>query len=376
MKFKKCFFVAVSAIILTPALYCETISSSTVKIVQPVRYGVYQRKKDNTADVPICILSNRKPARVEARWKYAEVNVKKSTDTVIFREWQPISFEYREGQIIGYITLAAGGWYILQVRAGSNEADSEIYEMEYIGVGDVFVTAGQSNAANYGQTLQTTQTGLVVSFDGKKWSLADDPQPIAGGYHGSIWPIVGDMLQETLLVPIGFLNVAVGGTSIKHWDPELALSTTTFTCYTRMQKYVLLLKPFGHKAVLWHQGEGDWHESTYPYYYDGLKKLILAYKKDFADVPWMIAVVGNNDTRVISYIGEQGSRRAQKEIIKEGLALKGPDTDILPPYFRTDKRADFSSRFDAEGLIAHARLWYACLIYNFYNEVTVENYFR
>jgi hypothetical protein len=46
-----------------------------------------------------------------------------------------------------------------------------------VGVGEVFVVAGQSNSANHGAEKQVTKTKRVSAFDGTGWQLADDPQP-------------------------------------------------------------------------------------------------------------------------------------------------------------------------------------------------------
>ena len=49
-----------------------------------------------------------------------------------------------------------------------------------MGVGDVFVVAGQSNSANHGEKRQTTQTQRVAAFDGKAWRIANDPRTLSG----------------------------------------------------------------------------------------------------------------------------------------------------------------------------------------------------
>ena len=94
------------------------------------------------------------------------------------------SSQFKDGKFSGSIRLAAGGWYTLKVRFRKSAGDPAVLgeaAVEHVGVGDVFVVAGQSNAANHGQEKQNTKTGLVAAFDGKHWQLANDPQP--GSQH-------------------------------------------------------------------------------------------------------------------------------------------------------------------------------------------------
>jgi len=238
-----------------------------------------------------------------------------------------------------------------------NTTDNTTYYVPAVGVGDVFITAGQSNAANCGSKLQKTSTMLVSSFNGDNWQIANDPQPIATWDKGSIWPILGDMLVETLNSPIGFLNLGVGGSFIHQWSPK----RQGVLYETRFKKFVPLIKDYGFKAVLWHQGESEalyYIKSSSRSCYDGMKDIITSFKKDFGNKPWVIAIVGN--------MGDGDIRIAQKKIIKDGLALKGPDTDILDVTFRENYD---SSHFNEKGLVAHARLWYASLIWHFYNDL-------
>ena len=46
---------------------------------------------------------------------------------------------------------------------------------------------------------------------------------------------------------------------------------------------------------------------------------------------------------------------AQRELWESGLALEGPDTDLLGPAYRQDHGRGV--HFSAEGLQAHGQLW-------------------
>ena len=92
------------------------------------------------------------------------------------------------------------------------------------GIGEGFIVAGQSNAANYGSDLQHPQSGLVSGFDGKTWWIANDPQRGASAKGGSFIPSFGDAIVNRFNVPVGVVPTAVGSTSVREWLPEV----TTF----------------------------------------------------------------------------------------------------------------------------------------------------
>ena len=102
----------------------------------------------------------------------------------------------------------AGGWYKLEVRALKDGKEVAQAAVDHVGVGEVFVGAGQSNSTNCGQEKIQQTSGMVSSFSGTDWRLADDPQPgcprrPARLPGGSFWPAFGDAMSEKYHVPIG-----------------------------------------------------------------------------------------------------------------------------------------------------------------------------
>src|SRR5262249_21117010 len=123
------------------------------------------------------------------------------------------------GKFHGELNLPAGGWYSLKIRARREDAEVASDTVEHVGVGEIFVVAGQSNSANYGEERQKTQSSLVAAFDGTHWQLANDPEPGAGGTKGSFMPSFGDAMAEHFHVPVGFVATGVGSTSVREWLP-------------------------------------------------------------------------------------------------------------------------------------------------------------
>src|SRR5262249_10942470 len=90
----------------------------------------------------------------------------------------------KSGRVEGRGEVGAGGWYRRDVRAAAGGKAVAQATVERVGVGEVFVVAGQSNAANHGAEKQLTNTGRVAAFDGTGWQPANDPQPGASGADG------------------------------------------------------------------------------------------------------------------------------------------------------------------------------------------------
>ncbi|MDO4570350.1 MAG: sialate O-acetylesterase [Planctomycetia bacterium] len=280
------------------------------------------------------------------------------------------------GGYSGAIDLA-GGWHYVNVRAldGSGNVLTSTTTGK-IGVGEIFITAGQSNSTNYGDVATASTTGNVVALNHTtgEWGYANDPQPVTingsgdGSSRGSTWPAFGDTLSEMAGVPIGIVSVGWGGSSIQQWNPDnvdtsvdgwdaVAFSAGESTLFGRLA-YAIEELDGEFAGVLWHQGESN-AGSTEDFYYNALKSLIEASREEAGwDVPWGVALVswrpegGSRDEGLIS----DAIRAAQLGVTEdmEGVFL-GPDSDALLGLFRgTDGN---SIHFSEEGLRYLGELW-------------------
>ena len=140
----------------------------------------------------------------------------------VVRDWQAVVTDLVKGRFDAEITAPAGGWYRVELRL---ERDGEILAeaaIEHVGVGEVFVVAGQSNSTNYGSEKQKTTSGMVASFDGTRWS-ANDPQPGVqdGSKGGSFLPAFGDALFEKYKrADPGIASTRAAATSVREWLPK------------------------------------------------------------------------------------------------------------------------------------------------------------
>jgi hypothetical protein len=291
--------------------------------------------------------------------------------------WQSLPFDPRVAAFRKKLPLPAGGWYRVQIRALRHGAPVATLEVEHIGVGEVFIIAGQSNAGNYGEERQTTVTGLVAAFDGAGWRLANDPQPGAGGDKGSFIPPFGDAMAGRFQVPIGIVAMGIGATSVREWlpagTPLSRLPTLTpnvaasgpgqweaiGNIFDKFAGRMRQLGPLGFRAVLWHQGESDANQAdpqrTLPgdLYRRDLEQVIADSRNAIGwQAPWFVAQVSYHNPQDTS---SPDIRAAQQAVWDDGIALPGPDTDTLTGDMRENNGAGV--HLSAKGLLEHARLW-------------------
>jgi len=248
------------------------------------------------------------------------------------------------------ITAPAGGWYRIEFKT----AAAETATIEHVGVGEVFVGAGQSNSTSYGQIKTQPESGMVTTFNGSEWRIADDPQP---GSHdegwwkahgGSLWPAFGDAMYEYYHVPIGVAVTGNGGTFVENWLPE-SKGLFDFTM-TRVAQ----LGYRGFRALLWHQGENDYSTPTDIYAARLAHIIATSHERAGWAFPWFVAQasIGHRDSPASPL-----PRAGQKMMWDLCLAQPGPDTDTL----RGDYREASGSHMAPKGLKAHGEMWAKCV---------------
>ena len=310
-------------------------------IVSPRNYQVVQRQ--TRLQGRIVVSGHVKPEcdRVEVKISGAplEGNL---PDT-----WQALPYNLKTRSFYSELNVPAGGWYKLELRAAKAAQAVATASIEKFGVGEVFVGAGQSNSTNCGQEKTSQTSGMVSSFSGNDWRLANDPQP---GCHdnsggGSFWPSFGDAMYEKYKVPIGVAATGHGGTSVNAWQPKGEL-------FNWMMTRIDQLGHGGFRAVLWHQGESDVGMSAADY----AGRLTSVIRSSTAaagwEFPWFVAQVSYHNPKESSF---PSTRDAQKKLWESGIALEGPDTDTLGGDNRDNGGTGI--HFSPKGLRAHGKMW-------------------
>jgi len=309
-------------------------------LTSPTAWEIVQRDAHNLARLEIAGSLDAPWTRVEARAVAMPGFAGNATG------WEVIDVTPQSGAFGGEL-LVSGGWYSLEVRAFDGQGMVAEVEVDRVGVGEVFVTAGQSNAANGGLPRQTPGDERVAAHGPDGWQFAADPQPIASGSGGTPWSVLGGLLAEQLQVPVGFISVGWGSTSVADWQPGGGH-------YERLADALDVLRPQGLRAVLWHQGETDaFLQTSTADYAARLGDLIAASRAEAGwDVPWGVALAsfaGNATPQAQAAVVA-----AQQQVIAAGpLVFQGAATnDLVGAAWRYD-----NLHFNEAGLREHAARW-------------------
>jgi hypothetical protein len=318
-----------------------------ITVLSPRELQVVQRETKGSGHVVVSGRVNEDCDKVEVHFAGKGMDGQELPD-----QWSDVPYTTQSKSFFGKVQVPAGGWYSVEVRATKGgKPVAETAKIDKVGVGEVFVIAGQSNSTNSGQFPIKQTSGMVSSFSGLSWRLADDPQP---GTHdkskgGSPWAAFGDAMVAKFKVPIGIASTGFGGTSTTQWQPDAKEAL-----FPWFMTRVYQLGPGGFRAVLWHQGESDAIGGVSTDDYVARLANVIKTSKQQAgwEFPWFVAQVSyiNPDKMKID-----ATRDAQKKIWDAGIALEGPDTDTL-----TGDNRDHEGKgihFSPKGLKAHGEMW-------------------
>lgn len=361
-----------------------------MEIAFPVERTVFQRDNNNTGFVHIHGLVSGMVDRVEARLTNRVSGQGNSTD------WELIDSEIEGNSFVGKIE-GTGGWYRLELRALRDGEVVDQNSIERVGIGEVFVIAGQSNAQGDGDTPNARGANddrvnaFIPNYYTKSWYRYENlPEYFdefsfgrvnanthigPGGYTPWAYGELGDLLVAKLNVPVLFFNAATSGTSTQNWIETLYGGSTNheFINDVILQEGVPYL-PFritiqsinsllGIRTVLWHQGEYD-AELSYSTerHAKNLMEIIRKSRQDInADLPWMVS-------RATRYYGKVNSAviDAQNYVISNVKEVwAGPETDDIQPN-RYDN-AHFANFPGSPGLTQLAQRWNSALSVDFFN---------
>ncbi|PWK27318.1 putative secreted protein (Por secretion system target) [Arcicella aurantiaca] len=210
---------------------------SQITISSPVIRQIFQRDLNNQATVTITGSYSQPVDTIQVRF----TPVKAGQGTAI--DWTVIKSAPLGGLFKGSIVVK-GGWYTMDVRGLlKGKQVGNISTIERVGVGEVFVIAGQSNAGGSSlleanETAATDDRVNCANFISPRTYYSDYPFRHADLSQFSIiefaqltktsaigptglgpyyWGKVGDALSAKLNVPIMFFNAGWAGASVRVW---------------------------------------------------------------------------------------------------------------------------------------------------------------
>ncbi len=238
--------------------------------------------------------------------------------------WIPLSVPDRQGIFFGSIE-ARGGWYKLEIRGYLGEQITDSVSVQPLGIGEVFLVAGHSNAMGLPNLGAKDAIDQVVSFDALNKFLSienitvapDAPMPaptfeplkatqriFPSGESAWYWSDLGSMLVARLGVPVLFMNAGWAAANSVNWR-ETADGQNTQNVYVgknwpNRQPYSNLINTLryyhswlGLRSVLWFHGENDavHLKISKEEYYRNIRRLIEKTNQDFGRaIGWAIAL--------------------------------------------------------------------------------------
>ncbi|WP_373515575.1 T9SS type A sorting domain-containing protein [Persicitalea sp.] len=238
--------------------------------------------------------------------------------------WATLSIQGRQGIFLGSLQ-AQGGWYQLEIRGFFGGEVAESASVQPVGIGEVFLIAGHSNAMGLPNLGAKDAVEQVVSFNSLNKNLnnenitvaPDEPMPAPNfeplkaanriypsGESAWYWGELGSLLVARLGVPVLFMNAGWAAANSVNWR-ETANGQNTRNIYVgkdwpNRQPYSNFINTLryyhswlGLRSVLWFHGENDavHLKIAKADYYQNIRRLIEKTNQDFGRViGWAVAL--------------------------------------------------------------------------------------
>ena len=349
-----------------------------IQVTFPANRIVFQRNQQNKATVNIAGNYFQPVDKIEAR--FVPIQAGQGTETA----WTLIQNSPPNGLFRGSMDVL-GGWYALEVRASVAGTVVTSTKVDKVGVGEVFIVAGQSNAQGNvvysGSTKGASDDRVECINEQGVAAINEETMPFIFSqmgigakllpYHDVpwIWGRLGDLLVQKLNVPVLFYGAGLGGIGSSVWQrsaagEDLSKELPIFIAEAGIPYRVLQasLQQYctrtGVRAILWQQGESDDNTSTSTYF-SNLKFVMNKSRQDTkkSDLAWVIARSSRNP------MVHQNVIDAQNQLIAQvSSTFAGPTTDDINGFY---DRADGIHFIDA-GLDKASVAWNTSLDNTFF----------
>ena len=215
----------------------------------------------------------------------ARIALESSGESVI--PWTPCAVTDDASWEITFPQVPAGGPYRIETYmeyAGWDGLSSTRGDMVHnIGVGDIFVVAGQSNAAGRakGPIEDGPELGIHLLRMSGEWDLATHPLAETtnsihcGNFENhnpghTPWLHFAKLLKRELGYPIGLVMSAYGGAPLRWWNPQ-ENGALLDNMLEQLREYDI-----HPRAMLWIQGEAEGYENAAETYLERFSAFVQA----------------------------------------------------------------------------------------------------
>lgn len=231
-----------------------------------------------------------------------KIRIVSEEDNTQITPWQIPDYQPAEDQVTGTwetdLCIPAGGPYRIETCLAVKSVREDLTWVFrgdvrlHVGVGDVFMIAGQSNSAGYGKdtAYDAPELGVHLFRNRHVWDLAAHPfnestynAGVANADRGvtgvSPYLAFGKYFKRISRYPVGLIETAMGGMPIKKWTPGKG------GLYLNMVEQA---KACGKLAgVLWYQGCSNTDDKGLPGYEENYRNVITSFRQDLGyDVPF------------------------------------------------------------------------------------------
>lgn len=324
-------------------------------ITSPARNLVMQRNASGTATITVSAYAHYPYSSVTATLAPIEGNTQPAQDHLFTADQTTQGF-------LNTTFAASTGWYKLKLigTAADGIIDSAI--VDRVGIGEVFLITGNSNAMGLPGLGSKNATSNVISFNATNKTLnhenitvaPDGPMPapqftvlthenliFPNGETSWYWGELGDMLFKKWKTPVLFFNAAWAAANAENYR-DAASGKDAYNLYVgkywpNRQPYSNIVNTMrymtastGIRAVLWSHGENDaqlgFKEEDY---FNGIKTLIQNSRRDAGyQVAWYLARNSASNSKPDPYLPVLNAQN--RLITTSGLnVFQGPYLDTI-----------------------------------------------
>ncbi|WP_229211741.1 T9SS type A sorting domain-containing protein [Dyadobacter arcticus] len=326
-----------------------------LNITSPTNNQVIQRDSAGFATLSVTAYAYFPYSQIKAHLTPVEGNVHKA------KEWLFDEDQVRQG-FLNTTFHAETGWYQLKLIGSTLLGFQDSIIVARVGVGEVFLVAGNSNAMGLPGLGSKSASSSVISFNAVNKTLnrenitvaPDVPMQIPtfsvlekdhfifpGGEASWYWGELGDMLSKRWKTPVLFFNAAWAAANSENYR-DAGSGKDAYNLYVgkfwpNRQPYSNIVNTLryqtsstGLRAILWSHGENDaqlgFKEEDY---FTNIRTLIQNSRTDAGyNVPWLIARNSASNRMKDPYLPVLNAQNRLSEI-KNFNVFKGPYLDTI-----------------------------------------------